>query len=351
MPFYLCRAMVPPATRVRAVDGPVCRKTGGPTLYRSVIMPKLSVIVPCYFNEANIPVTTRALLANEARFPPGVTVEYVLVDDGSGDGTVAALRAFQRAHPTRVSVVELASNVGSYNAIVAGMAHATGDCNVIITADLQDPPELMVAMYSYWQQGFKLVIGNRQDREEGFVVKLLAQVFHILMRRFALPNIPPGGFDYVFFDRQVREQIVQLQERNSNVFYLMTWLGHAYVNLPYVRSRREIGRSRWTLAKKIKLFLDSFLSFSFFPIRAISVVGLGLGGAALLYGLYLVGLRLSGAQEPAGWTMLMVVVLFVSAFQMMALGIIGEYVWRGLDAARNRPLYVVKSITRSDTQK
>ena len=308
-------------------------------------MPKLSIIVPCYYNEANIPVTTQALLANEARFPPEVTVEYVLVDDGSGDGTVAALRAFQRAHPTRVSVVELASNVGSYNAIVAGMAQATGDCNVIITADLQDPPELMVAMYSYWQQGFKLVIGNRQDREEGLAVKLLARLFHGLMRRFALPNIPPGGFDYVFFDRQVREQIVQLQERNSNVFYLMTWLGHAYVNLPYVRSRREIGHSRWTLAKKIKLFLDSFLSFSFFPIRAISVVGLGLGGAALLYGVYLVGLRLSGALEPAGWTMLMVVVLFVSAFQMMALGVIGEYVWRGLDAARNRPLYVVKAVT------
>ncbi|GAB2775871.1 dolichol-phosphate mannosyltransferase [Hymenobacter luteus] len=307
-------------------------------------MPKLSIIIPCYFNEANIPVTMQALVANEARFPAEVTFEYVLVDDASGDGTVAALHTFQRQYPERVKVVELAANVGSYNAIVAGMAYATGDCNVIITADLQDPPELMAAMYAYWQQGFPLVIGNRQDRQEGAVSVLLAKLFHSLMRRFALRNIPPGGFDYVLFDRQVREQVVRLQERNSNVFYLMTWLGYPYVNLPYSRRRREIGTSRWTLSKKVKLFLDSFLSFSFFPIRAISVTGICLGAVALLYGLYLVALRLSGTAQPAGWTMLMVVLLFVSAFQMMALGIIGEYVWRGLDAARNRPLYVVKAV-------
>lgn len=311
-------------------------------------MPKLSIIIPCYFNEANIPVTTQALLANEARFPTDVTFEYVLVDDGSQDGTVAALRTFQQQQPGKVHIVELAGNVGSYNAIVAGMAYATGDCNVIITADMQDPPELMVTMYQHWQQGIKLVIGNRQDRQEGAFTKLLANVFHGLMRRFAIRNLPPGGFDYVFFDQQIRTQIVQLQERNSNVFYLMTWLGHAYVNIPYVRSRREIGRSRWTVSKKIKLFLDSFLSFSFFPIRAISVVGIGLGLVALLYGMYLVVLRLSGADEPAGWTMLMVGLLFVSAFQMMALGIIGEYVWRSLDAARNRPLYIVKASSGPD---
>jgi dolichol-phosphate mannosyltransferase len=313
-------------------------------------MPVLSIIIPCYFNEANIPVTTQALLLNEARFPPEVTVEYVLVDDGSGDDTVAALHAFRQKHPEKVRVVELAGNVGSYNAIVAGMTYATGDCNVVITADMQDPPELMVTMYNYWQKGFKLVIGNRQDRQEGMFTKLLANVFHNLMRRFALPNIPSGGFDYVFFDKQIREQIVQLQERNSNVFYLMTWLGHTYVNIPYVRSRREIGRSRWTLSKKIKLFLDSFLSFSFLPIRLISTFGISLGGVALLYGLYLVVLRLSGVEEPAGWTMLMVVLLFVSAFQMMALGIIGEYVWRSLDATRNRPLYVVKAVSGPESK-
>jgi glycosyltransferase involved in cell wall biosynthesis len=308
-------------------------------------MPKLSVIIPCYYNEGNIPVTAQALIANEAGFPADVTFEYVMVDDGSGDDTVRELIRFRDQYPDRVQVVELVSNVGSYNAIVAGMAHATGDCMAIITADMQDPPELMVQMYEYWLKGFKLVIGNRQDREETGMQKWFAQLFHKIMKKVALSNIPDGGFDFVFFDRQVCDEVVRLQERNSNIFYLMVWLGFTYVNIPYVRRKREIGKSRWTLQKKVKLFIDSILSFSFFPIRLISILGMMLGGVAMFYGLYILIMKALGNINAAGWTTLMVVVLFVSAFQMVALGIIGEYVWRGLDAARQRPLYVVKKVS------
>jgi glycosyltransferase involved in cell wall biosynthesis len=307
-------------------------------------MSKLSVIVPCYYNEENIPVTARELVANEANFPAGIEFEYVFVNDGSGDDTLGALKRAQAQYPNKIRIVDLAGNVGSYNAIVAGMAHASGDCLAVITADMQDPPELMVQMYDYWQKGFRLVIGNRQDREEKGFSQWLAKVFHWLMKHLALKNIPDGGFDFVFFDRQVADEVLKMHERNSNVFYLMVWLGYSYVNIPYRRRKREIGVSRWTLSKKIKLLIDSLLAFSFFPIRAISVVGLGLGFAAFVYGLYIIGLRLFGHQEPEGWSALMVVVLFVSAFQMIALGVIGEYVWRGLDAARQRPLYVVKEL-------
>ncbi|MFD1466644.1 glycosyltransferase family 2 protein [Hymenobacter caeli] len=307
-------------------------------------MPKLSVVIPCYYNEANIPVTVEELVANEASFPAGVEFEYVFVNDGSGDDTLGALRRAQRAHPARLRIVDLAGNVGSYNAIVAGLAHASGDCLAVITADLQDPPALMAQMYAHWQQGFKLVIGNRQEREETGPAQALARLFHWLMKHLALRNIPAGGFDYALFDRQVATEVVQLHERNSNVFYLMVWLGFAYVSLPYTRRKRTIGQSRWTLTKKITLLIDSLVSFSFVPIRAISAVGLCLGLLALLYGVYVIALKLTHPNEPAGWTTLMVVLLFVSAFQMIALGVIGEYVWRGLDAARNRPLYVVKNV-------
>ena len=310
-------------------------------------MPKLSVIIPCYYNEGNIPVTAQALVANEVNFPAEVTFEYIFVNDGSGDDTLGALRRAQGLYPGRIRIVDLAGNVGSYNAIVAGMAYATGDCLSIITADLQDPPELMVEMYSYWQQGIKLVIGNRQDREESGPAVAMARLFHWLMKNFALSNIPDGGFDYVFFDRQVATEVLKLHERNSNVFYLMVWLGFAYVNIPYTRRKREIGKSRWTLSKKIKLLVDSLLAFSFVPIRAISVLGLGLGLVALIYGFYVIALKVTHPDEPAGWTTLMVVMLFVSAFQMIALGVIGEYVWRGLDAARQRPLYVVRDVFES----
>lgn len=307
-------------------------------------MPKISVIVPCYFNEENIPVTVRELVANEANFPAEVSFEYVFVNDGSGDDTLGALRLAQAHYPGRIRIVDLAGNVGSYNAIVAGMAHAAGDCMAVITADLQDPPALMAQMYAHWQQGFKLVIGNRQGREETGLAQTMAKLFHWLMKNLALRNIPDGGFDFVFFDRQVAAEVLKLHERNTNVFYLMVWLGFAYVSIPYTRRKREIGKSRWTLSKKLKLLVDSLLAFSFVPIRAISVLGLGLGVTALLYGLYVIGLKVMHPNEPAGWTTLMVVLLFVSAFQMVALGVIGEYVWRGLDAARQRPLYVVQEV-------
>lgn len=312
-------------------------------------MPKLSVIIPCYFNEANIPVTSQELIAAEQLFPSDVTFEYVMVDDGSKDQTVKALLAFQQQYPDKVRVVTLTANVGSYNAIVAGIAHATGDCLAVTGADLQDPPELMAQMYGYWTKGFRLVIGNRQDREERGPSRWFAEVFHWLMKHMALRNIPDGGFDFVFFDRHVANEVIKLHERNSNVFYLMVWLGYEYVNIPYVRKKREIGKSRWTLSKKIKLLIDSLLAFSFVPIRAISAIGLTLGIIATLYGLYIIALRFAGPNEPAGWTTIMVVLLFVSAFQMVALGIIGEYVWRGLDAARNRPMYVVKHVYETTT--
>ena len=307
-------------------------------------MPKISVIIPCYYNEANIPVTTSELLKNEAMFPEDVEFEYVMVDDGSGDGTFEALLNFERANQGKVKLVKLVSNVGSYNAIVAGMEIATGDCNVVITADLQDPPALMLKMYDYWCKGIRLVIANRRERKEGFLKTLFANSFQWMMKRFALANLPDGGFDYVLFDKMIREEIVRMNEKNTNSLYLMLWMGFEFVSIPYTREERKIGKSRWTFRKKLKLFVDSFVSFSFFPIRAITTMGFVLGLCALTYGLVVVFARLSGLIGFQGWSSLMLVVLFVSSFQMISLGILGEYLWRTLDAGRKRPNYLIDRV-------
>ena len=141
-------------------------------------MPKLSIIIPCYFNEENIPVTAQKLLVNESLFPAEVSFEYVFVDDGSGDNTWAQLNSFKMSQPPeKVKLIKLSGNFGSYNAILAGMKYSTGDCNVIIAADLQDPPELMVKMYEHWKNGLKLVIANRTDRKDPFFSKLFAKTF------------------------------------------------------------------------------------------------------------------------------------------------------------------------------
>ncbi len=307
-------------------------------------MPKISFIIPCYFNEQNIPVTTQELLQNEKLFPADVTFEYVFIDDGSKDNTYNELLKFHHSYPSKVKIIKLAGNVGSYNAILAGMNYATGDCNVILAADLQDPPDMVPKMYEYWQKGIKFVIANRTDREESFGQKIFSNTYHKLIKKLALKNVPPGGFDLVLFDIQLRDEVVRINEKNTNTIYLLSWLDYDFVNIPYTRKKREIGISRWTLKKKIKLFIDSFVSFSFFPVRAISVTGIVMGLIAFLYGVFVLFAKLFGLVPISGWSSMMVVLLFVSSFQMIALGIIGEYVWRSLDAARGRPNFVVDKI-------
>jgi glycosyltransferase involved in cell wall biosynthesis len=307
-------------------------------------MPKLSVIIPCYYNEANIPVTTAELIANEKRFASDMEFEYIMVDDGSKDQTLAALTTFKNQFPDKVTVVKLSGNFGSYNAILAGMAYATGDCTVVITADLQDPPELMVKMVDYWNKGIKLVVANREQRNDSFLTKIFAGFYQKMMRRYALPNLPEGGFDFCLFDKQLREQVLALDEKNTNSLYLLIWLNYDYVAIPYTRQERTIGKSRWTLKKKMKLFIDSFVSFSYTPLRFITVSGLILGLISFLYALYVVFAKLTGKVDVEGWTAMMVVFLLVSSFQMIAIGIIGEYLWRNLEASRKRPPYIIERV-------
>lgn len=307
-------------------------------------MPKLSIIIPCYFNGENIPVTKERLLKNEELFDKDVTFEYVMVDDGSKDNTVEELIKFKNENPGKVKIIKLAGNVGSYNAILAGMNYATGDCCSVIAADLQDPPELMVKMYAHWKNGIKFIVGNRADRQESFFKTLFANTYHKMIKKFALPNIPEGGFDYVFFDKQLKDEVVKINEKNTNTLYLLAWLNYDMVCIPYTRVAREIGKSRWTLKKKIKLFIDSFISFSYAPLKFISVTGIVLGLIAFAYSLFIIAIKLFGTSQPSGWSSMMVVILFVSSFQMIGLGIIGEYVWRNLEASRNRPIYVVDKV-------
>lgn len=306
-------------------------------------MPTISFLIPCYYNEENIPVTAKTLTEQEKLYPPDTQFEYVLVDDGSKDGTWKEILRFKEQCPEKVKAIKLAANVGSHNALLCAMSYATGDCCVILAADLQDPPELVPKMYEHWLKGTKFVVAFRADREESLGQKIFSNTYHFLFRKLALANVPKGGFDLVLFDKQIREQVVKMEEKNTHIVYLMAWLGFEYVAIPYIRRKREIGKSRWTLQKKIKLFIDSFVSFSFFPIRAISVTGILLGILALLYAGIVIASKLFGyIDDVQGWTSLMVVLLLVSSFQMIGLGIIGEYVWRTLDAARKRPSYVVE---------
>lgn len=220
-------------------------------------MPKISVVIPCYFNEGNIPVTTAALLKNEQLFPSDVTFEYVFVDDGSGDGTLRELNTFKQKEPNRVTVIKLARNTGSYNAIYAGLMHVTGDCVVVMAADLQDPPALILQMYSHWVKGTKVVVASRSSTASFF-----ATAFHWFIQKVALPHLPKGGFDFCLFDAEISQNILAKMQPDINSLYLLLTVNEPIVVLPYEKQIRQIGTSKWSLKKKFKLTWNTLFYFS-----------------------------------------------------------------------------------------
>jgi polyisoprenyl-phosphate glycosyltransferase len=306
-------------------------------------MKVFSIVVPVYFNEPNLPDTVPQLLALSERLP-GYRLELIFVDDGSGDGSLGALSEFQARHPEHIKVVKLTRNFGAMAAVQAGLSVATGDCVGIITADLQDPPELFLEMLSHWEKGTKLVLAVRADREESLGQRMFAATYYGLMRRFAIPDYPQGGFDFLLMDAQVVKEANRIHEANTNLMALIFWLGYRPVLIPYTRRKRQKGRSRWTLAKKIKLFIDSFVAFSYMPIRLLSLLGVLFALGAFGYGILLTLLRLTQGVDVPGWTAMMVLLTFASGLQMTMLGVLGEYLWRTLEAARGRPHYIIDEV-------
>lgn len=302
-----------------------------------------SIIIPVYYNGLNLPDTIPQLLSLAEKLS-AYRLELVCVDDGSGDDSLKTLLDFQSRYPKTITIVKLARNFGSMSAIAAGFTVASGDCIGMISADLQDPPELFLEMLDSWEKGSKAIFAVRQDREEPFLSKLFSNTYYSLIRKLAISNYPNGGFDFFLIDRQIVDELNRIREKNTNIMTLIYWLGFKPVLIPYVRRSRKKGQSRWTLSKKIKLFVDTFVAFSYFPIRALSLMGLLMAIGSFLYGIFILFYRLFFGIPIQGYAPIMLVMTFASGIQMTMLGVLGEYLWRTLDEVRRRPPFVIDEI-------
>ena len=302
-----------------------------------------SIVIPVYYNEPNLPETVPQLLGLAERIPQ-CRLELVFVDDGSGDRSFEILRKFQGHYPDTIKVVKLTRNFGSMAAIQAGFTVVSGDCVGMISADLQDPPELFLEMLDHWEKGAKAVFAVRQDREEPFSQKLFSNTYYSLVRKYAIPGYPDGGFDFFLVDRQVVNEVNRIQEKNTNLMTLIYWLGFRPILLPYVRRARARGKSRWTLAKKFKLFVDTFVAFTFFPLRVLSVVGFLAALTSFGYGTFILIYWLLFGIDVKGWVPTMLIITFTTGLQMTMLGVLGEYLWRTLDEVRRRPPFVIDEV-------
>ena len=317
-------------------------------------MKRLSVVVPVYFNQETLVDLHARISEQEQGLAGRAKLEIVYVDDGSGDDSREILRTLA-ASDSRIRLVFLSRNFGSFTAILAGLHYATGDAIAIISADLQDPPEMIPIMFEKWEGGDKTVLAVRENRMDSWGARLFSKMAYVIIRRMALPTMPKGGFDFVLVDRQVRDVLVQIGERNTSLMGLILWVGFQQSQIPYTRCERGGGTSRWTFGKKFKYLIDSLLAFSYIPIRFMSGIGVVIGGIGFVYAIMLVVMRFFKAVDVPGWTALMVVTLVLFGFLFLSLGVIGEYLWRTLDESRSRPVFIVSETigvpgTASDDQ-
>lgn len=309
-------------------------------------MSKLSIIVPVYYNADSLELMYKDIQEKVFNtLEPQDQYELILVDDGSGDNSWEVMKSIADKDK-KVVLVKLSRNFGSHAAVLAGFSVCTGDCATVKSADLQEPSEIIVQMYQSWKRGNKVVLAVRSDREESKMQKKLSNLYYDLIRKLAIKSMPKGGFDCYLIDRKVIEVLKLLDEKNSAITLQILWAGFKTDMIYYVRKKREIGHSRWTLAKKVKLVVDSVVSFSFVPIRFMSVVGTIFFAASVLWGMFVILSKFLGGIQVQGWTTLMILLLFSSGLIMLTLGILGEYIWRGMDAARNRPVYIIDQIKR-----
>lgn len=313
-------------------------------------MSLVSIVVPVYHNARSL-ADLLAALQDVAVKNPDDEFEFIFVDDGSRDDSFAVLEGLARSE-RRMKVIKLSRNFGSNPAIMAGTSQARGDAVAAIAADLQDPPELLHEMLALWHDNHKVVIAARRRREDPFPTWLLSDIFYRLFRRFAIKNMPPRGFDFFLIDRQVCQLINEIQENNAYLMGLILWLGFDPYVLYYDRKARQsnYGQSMWTFTRKFKYFVDSFVAFSYFPVRVASGLGILFSVLGLVYAAWVVFARLALGIQAEGWASLMIVVLIAAGVQMLILGIIGEYMWRSLDETRRRPRFIIEKIFQGDDE-
>lgn len=301
---------------------------------------KISIIIPIYFNENNIILLYEDI---KSKFIDRIDYQYelVLIDDGSLDNSYEMMKEIA-SKDVNVKIIHLSRNFGSHAAILCGLANCTGDAAVVKAADLQEPTELLHEMIDSWKIGNNVVLAVRAKRDEPLSQTFFSDLYYTITRKIALPNMPKKGFDVYLVDRKVINVLVASNEKNSALTGQILWSGFKTGIVYYNRLERKIGKSKWTLKKKIKLVMDTIYSFTSLPISMVLMVGVVSLCIGVIWSIVLIILKLRGEISLIGWTSMFVFNLITFGVTMLTLGVIGEYLWRTFDASRNRPPYIIE---------
>jgi polyisoprenyl-phosphate glycosyltransferase len=305
-------------------------------------MKKLSIIIPVYYNHTSLPLLFKELLDLENRLiEKDVSLELIFVDDGSGDESFSVLLAF-RAQRSATRIIKHSRNFGAIRAVRTGLHYVSGDCLTVLSADLQDPPQLIDQMVEHWLDGARYVTCVRTERDDPLGSRIFSFLFYKLVRFLAVKDFPDGGFDLVLMDKVILPYLLQ-SGKNMNFALYVHALGFTPVVIYYKRQKREHGKSRWTFAKKFNYFVDSLIGFSIISIRLISGIGVSLAILSFIYGLVVaISTIINGAVLP-GFAALATLISFLSGLMLVMMGIMGEYMWRIFDQINGSPEAVVET--------
>jgi polyisoprenyl-phosphate glycosyltransferase len=312
--------------------------------------PVVSIVVPLYNEAGNVRPLLERLGAVTARLGDEADFEIVLVNDGSTDGTLAAIREEMRRRP-HVVLVNLSRNFGHQLAATAGLEIAAGEAMVLMDGDLQDPPELIEAFLRKWRQGYDVVYAVRRTRQGESRFKVFtARVFYRIIKRLTKIAIPLDAGDFRLMSRRVVEALRRSPERHRFLRGMVSWVGFNQVSVEYDRDVRHAGTTKYPIAKMVRFAMDGITSFSDIPLRFASYFGFTVSAIAFIYALIVIAFKLFSLNPPAytpGWASTIVAVLFLGGVQLMSLGILGEYLGRVYDEVKARPLYLISDIERS----
>lgn len=304
-------------------------------------MKLVSIIIPCY-NEQDVLGITQEKLLKVLKNQKDFSWELVFVDDGSSDTTWEKIGGISESN-RNVSGLKLSRNFGHQMATMAGIEAAKGDAVVIMDADLQDPPELILEFYKKWQEGFSVVYGKRKKRQgDSLFKKFTAGLFYRLFNKMSEVPIPLDTGDFRLIDRKIVDQLLAMPERALFLRGMVSWLGSDQCPVEYERQQRHAGKSKYPLRKMIRFATDGILSFSVVPLKLVTLIGLISFFLSIAGFIYAVILRLLTNHWEPGWTALFVSIFFFGGLQLLALGLIGEYVARIFMESKKRPLYVVE---------
>lgn len=311
----------------------------------SVSAPIISVVIPVYEEQENLSILFAKLTNVLNDYEP--KYEIIFVDDGSRDQSVALMQEMT-IHNPQVTLIELSRNFGHQIAISAGLDYARGEAVIIMDADLQDPPEVLPQFIEKWRDGYDVVYAIRRQRKENWLKRSAYAAFYRLLQRIANIEIPLDAGDFCIMDRRVVDILVKMPERNRFVRGIRSWIGLKQAGLEYDRNARNAGKPKFTFSRLLYLALDGLVSFSYIPLRIITVLGFMISIISIVLAIVYIIQKITIGLYPPGFATLVVAILFLSGIQLMTIGLIGEYVGRIFEEVKHRPLYVVNRVVRGN---